>query len=297
MRFLTIITLLYFSTAAVAENEGNAKNLNADIRNNSSISILTYNAFLRAPSWIFFRDRQTWRTKYIPDGLRGYDVVVLQEAFSNRHRKAIIEALEDEYPYQSKILGVNEFFSYNGGVIILSRWPILSEAQTVFTPCDGSDCMVKKGVVYTKINKLGKNYHLFGLHLQAQVEYADARIAQFPEVRDFIERQNIPEDEPLLIAGDFNVNYYTKDEDGEFDALVRMLNVRFQDGQPEATYSSATNSIVEDQIRERVDYVLYSNAHLQPSSAINQVICIREGDRDLSDHHGVVGRFDFGQVE
>ena len=269
----------------------------ANDHQDDSMTILTYNIFLRSPSWLFFRDEHDWRARHVAGRLRGYDAVVLQEAFSNRHRMQIVEALTDEYPYRSRVLGVDKFLKYNGGVIILSRWPILSESQTEFTVCEGSDCLVSKGVVYARLEKLGRIYHLFGLHLKAQIEFDGARLAQLPEVRKFVDLQNVPSDEPLLIAGDFNINFFSNEEDGEYAAAVSVLNVQSPESSSEATYASESNSMISDPVNERLDYVFFSNDHLKPSSAVSEVVYIRQGDKDLSDHHGVVGRFQFGQVQ
>jgi endonuclease/exonuclease/phosphatase family metal-dependent hydrolase len=177
--------------------------------------VLTYNVFLRAPTWMF-HNQHTWRAERIPPYLVGYDAVVLQEAFSYKHRQMILDALRDEYPYHSRILGEDEFMSYNGGVIIVSRWPIATQDQVEFDVCDGSDCMVKKGVVYTAIDKPGLPVNLFGLHLQAEKKYSPARVRQFPQIRRFIEKQNIASDEPVIVAGDFNVDYFSNALDNEF---------------------------------------------------------------------------------
>ena len=282
VKYVSIVACLYVSTPLMA----------ADHQDAHTIAVLTYNVFLRSPTWVFW-DRHDWRVRHIPARLRGFDAVVLQEAFSNRHRTQIIEAVKDEYPYHSKILGEDEFLKHNGGVIILSRWPILTEAQAEFTVCEGSDCLVKKGVVYTKFEKHGQTYHLFGLHLQAQVEFADTRLAQLPEVRKFIDLQNVPKYEPLLIAGDFNIDYFSNDTDGEYEAAVRVLNIQFDEVEPEASYASATNSLVGATVNERLDYVFFSNDHLKPSSLVSEIVYMREDGEDLSDHHGVVGRLRF----
>lgn len=238
-----------------------------------------------------FRDDHDMRARFIPALLKGYDAVVLQEAFSDDHRDRILAALVDEYPHNTGQFGPNEFFSHNGGIIILSKWPIVRKARLIFDGCEGSDCMVKKGVAYVELVSDGVALHLFGLHLQAQQEYAASRVAQFPQVRQFIEAQDIDASELVLVAGDFNVDYFARSRDGEFDMLTESLGLVLPERAPAASYDHLTNSYVTDPVSERLDYIFYSARHLVPTQASNKVLHFREAGMDLSDHHPVVGRF------
>jgi endonuclease/exonuclease/phosphatase family metal-dependent hydrolase len=262
----------------------------------ADFSVLSYNVFLRAPTWIF-HDEHDWRTQHMPSFLSGYDAVVLQEAFSEQHRNALLIALETEYPYNSGILGEDEFLSFNGGVIILSRWPILKIDQVVFEGCDGSDCMVKKGVVYTAIEKQGERIHLFGLHLQAQKEYAQARVRQFPQLQRFILQQRIPQSELVLVAGDFNVDYFSNGTDHEFSQLTSMYSLVLPENSPAPSYDHASNTLVDEPVAERLDYIFYSGEHLVPLRASNEVLQFRQEKLDLSDHHPVAGHFTIGPLK
>lgn len=259
----------------------------------TDFSVLSYNVFLRAPTWVF-HDEHDWRTERIPYFLRGYDAVVLQEAFSEQHRNLIVKALKAEYPYNSGILGEDEFLSFNGGVIILSRWPILEMDEIVFKGCDGSDCMVKKGVVYTAIEKQGERIHLFGLHLQAQKEHAQARVGQFPQLQRFMLQQRIPQSELVLVAGDFNVDYFSNDTNGEFSQLSSISSLILPENSPAPSYDHASNTLVDESVAERLDYIFYSAEHLVPLTASNEVLHFRQEKLDLSDHHPVAGHFNTG---
>ncbi len=124
------------------------------------LKVLTYNLFMRAPTF-FFWNRQGRRARLLPDQLHGYDVIVLQEAFSNIHRRMILQALEREYPYQTRILGRDRRFRQDGGVVIISRWPIMSEDQRLFGKrCAGFDCWAQKGCVYARIDVEERPCHI-----------------------------------------------------------------------------------------------------------------------------------------
>lgn len=260
----------------------------------TEFSVISYNVFLRSPTWIFHNNHD-WRTEHIPEFLQGYDAVVLQEAFSEPHRESLLSSLSSEYPYNSGVLGEDGFLTYNGGVIILSRWPIQDSEQLLFEGCEGSDCIVQKGVIYTAIRKNSETVHLFGLHMQAQPEYAATRRAQFPQMQRFIDRQTIPSSDLVLVAGDFNVDYFANNSNGEFSLLTGPTSLVLAEIAPAPSYDSKSNSLVEEPATERLDYVFYSARHLTPTQASNKVLHFRKNGGDLSDHHAVAGHFKIGE--
>lgn len=301
--FLSLTALLQLSFAA---------SILAD-----EFDVLSYNIFMRP----IFQDGQKLRAAYLATQLGGFDAIVFQEAYDDRIRDFLLAHLKNEYPYSTRTLGENRAFGEDGGVIILSRWPIVRESQRVFTDgepsgercpgpdcCAGSDCYADKGVVYAVIDKTGQCYHLLGTHVQAWRENEALRNEQFRFIRDFIASHRIPKDEPVIIAGDMNVNRY---DEKRFADMRRLLNAE----QPPLRATSAAadgaaytfdgpgNDLNDNEgVRVYVDYVLYSLDHAQPTEAFNQVRIIRAPEpwrqyfwqdwhRDLSDHYAVLGHF------
>ena len=136
--------------------------------------------------------------------------------------------------------------------------------------------------------------HLFGLHLQAEVEYGATRLHQIDQLKQFVDSLAIPRNEPVLIAGDFNVDFYSNPDNHEFDYVRRTLNLGFSDAEPEPSFHSDSNSLLVEPYRQRLDYVFYLKDYLNPINAENQVKFIRHNKEDLSDHHAVLGTFRFG---
>lgn len=259
--------------------------------------LLTYNVFLRAPTFLF-RDAHDERVALLAGQLDGYDAIVLQEAFSDRHRERIVTELADQYPYRTRVLGRDGLIRQDGGVVILSRWPIEHEDQRLFgDACAGTDCLAQKGVLYARIEKAGRRYHLFGLHAQADPSRASVRERQLRIVNEFVANQRIPRDQPVLIGGDVNVDLLTDAQSDEYSRMIEMLDVAhppLAHGTEELpTWDAATNSMLDGPARGHLDYVLYSRAHLKPVWSVNEVRFVREGGRDLSDHHAVYGGFGF----
>ena len=71
------------------------------------------------------------RYDIIPEHVSGYDVLALQEVFANG-RGAFLRELAKEYPYHTEMLDKKGANIHDGGVIIVSRYPIVNQAQYVF---------------------------------------------------------------------------------------------------------------------------------------------------------------------
>ena len=81
---------------------------------------------------------------------------------------------QEGYPYATSILHDPDPFTslLNGGVMIVSKWPIVREAQHIYRDaCHYSDCLAAKGVKYARVNKtignLSKIFNIFATHMQA----------------------------------------------------------------------------------------------------------------------------------
>lgn len=295
------------------------------------LDLLAYNTWLRPTNMI--SDAQAQRAAEMPACLGGYDVVVLNEAFDIPLVKRLLGDLAGEYPHQTDVLGRRalpwpfgqKMKVWNGGVVILSKWPIEASSSRSFQGYLGPvDWWSDKGCLYARINKRGRRYHVIGTHSQASpenyvrwgygllnrdaVEELDhCRIANFEITRRFIDLLDIPKTEPVLIAGDLNTDRI-KDRPA-YHLMLDKLGARFPDslkGHP-YTYDSPTNPFVEEKGRGWLDYVLWARSHLAPESSEAAVRLIRSetgwrrhplGEKywDLSDHHAVAGRFTFPKI-
>jgi endonuclease/exonuclease/phosphatase family metal-dependent hydrolase len=256
------------------------------------LDVLTYNVALLP--WVAAQTRQADRAALMARHLVGYDVVVLQELFDDRLALPLLRELEAAYPYRGERVGRDGArglpWRQDGGVVILSRWPIEREAQMTFDGvCSGSDCLADKGVAYVAVVKGDRRYHVFGTHAQSihGFDVARVRAAQFALMRAFVDAQAIPADEPVILAGDFNVDAYTPELD---DMLARLRAVRPPiRGAGRFTWDAAENGWVHGS-SHWFDYVLYAADHAAPVEAWNLVVPLREGGLDLSDHFAVWGR-------
>jgi endonuclease/exonuclease/phosphatase family metal-dependent hydrolase len=108
-----------------------------------------------------------------------------------------------------------------GGVRVFSRLPILERHQHVYAAAQPGtwDNWANKGCVLVKLWAGESPLWVAATHLQADqspvpaAETHAVRLAQLAEIRELVTAR-VPADQQVLIAGDLNVEYYSKDADG-----------------------------------------------------------------------------------
>jgi len=155
------------------------------------------------------------------------DVIVLTEVMSNRAAKEISRL--DEFPHQTPRLGNDcddlHFNSLvgckqillNGGVKIISKFPILSTDGLIFSNRTTGEQLVNKGALRVRLRapETGVVFNVIGTHMQAtdsslqktSSSSAGIRLLQMREIVDWISTLGIPASEAIFIAGDFNVEF------------------------------------------------------------------------------------------
>ncbi|MFH7596309.1 sphingomyelin phosphodiesterase [Streptomyces racemochromogenes] len=287
------------------------------------LSVLTYNTFLMStnlyPNW-----GQDHRAAEIPKAsfFQGHDVVVLQEAFDNGASDALKANASAQYPYQTPVVGRSKSGwdatggSYSsttpedGGVTVLSKWPIVRKEQVVYKDACGADWWSNKGFAYVVLDVNGTRVHVVGTHAQSTDpgcgagEAAQMRSRQFKAMDAFLDAKNIPAGEQVIVAGDMNVD----SRSAEYSSMLNDLDLAPADARTGHPYSfdTALNSITNYRYptdpREDLDYVLYRKGNARPAGWENNVV--REQSTpwtvtswgksytytNLSDHYPVVGR-------
>ena len=117
--------------------------------------------------------------------------------------------------------------------------------------CSGADCLAAKGVKYARIIKTDsvnrtKIFNIFATHMQAWYTADDKadRTKQAQQLKAFIDSQQIPAGEPVLISGDFNTDWVRYP--GELATLIGTLNATVPTLTGDSTFSSdpSTNLLV-----------------------------------------------------
>ncbi|MGW3557010.1 sphingomyelin phosphodiesterase [Streptomyces sp. NPDC000963] len=286
------------------------------------LKVLTYNTFVFSktlyPNW-----GQDHRAKAIPAApfFQGQDVVVLQEAFDNSASDALKANAAGQYPHQTPVVGRSRSGwdatggSYSattpedGGVTILSKWPIVRKEQYVYKDACGADWWSNKGFAYAVLDVNGSRVHVLGTHAQSTDpgcsagEAAQTRSRQFKAIDAFLDAKKIPAGEQVIVAGDMNVDSHTP----EYDTMLADAGLVGADARTGHPYSFDTelNSIASerypDDPREDLDYVLYRAGNARPAGWTNHVVLEKSAPwtvssrgtsysySNLSDHYPVTG--------
>ncbi|WP_133405629.1 sphingomyelin phosphodiesterase [Parashewanella tropica] len=261
----------------------------------NKLSILTYNLWGTS---IYGAKKVSTRFAEMPKYFHNYDVLAFEEQFDVAPTQALHKALKSEYPYQTTKLKKADK-PLQAGIYLLSRYPILKQASMIYNACNGLQCLTSKGVIYVEIIKNGQKYHIFDTHTQSGTSAKDvqARMQQVVELETFIKSQQVPDKEPIIISGDFNIDMIHEQEN--YTDMLTLLNVTHPDstGYP-LTYDKDVNKWSDDE-HSYVDYLMYDNAHLLPISSSLNVIEPRSTIAplwnywDLSDHFAVEGVFEY----
>ncbi|MBM7585503.1 phospholipase C [Bacillus pakistanensis] len=255
------------------------------------------------------------------DYIKGQDVVILNEVFDNEASNKLLNGLENDYPYQTPVLGRSTSnwdetlgsYSYttpeDGGAAIVSKWPIVEKIQYVYKDGCGADWLANKGFVYVKINKNGHFYHVIGTHMQSEDERcsdgeaASVRKAQMDEISGFIDQKDIPASEVVYIGGDLNVIKGTP----EYSSMLKDLNVNAPTAYTgfTSTWDPDTNGIAGynyPQLEPQyLDYIFVEKSHKQPSNWYINAMNIKSPEwsvtsfgktytyNEYSDHYPVAG--------
>lgn len=286
------------------------------------LSVLTYNTFLMSknlyPNW-----GQDQRASEIPKAsfFQGHDVVVLQEAFDNGASDALKANAAAQYPYQTPVVGRSKSGwdatggSYSsttpedGGVTVLSKWPIVRKEQVVYKDACGADWWSNKGFAYVVLDVNGTKVHVVGTHAQSTDpgcgagEAAEMRARQFRAIDSFLDAKNIPAAEQVIVTGDMNVDSRSP----EYASMLANADLAGADSRTGHPYSfdTALNSIANYRYptdpREDLDYVLYRKGNARPANWNNNVVKEQSAPwtvsswgtsytyTNLSDHYPVTG--------
>ena len=228
--------------------------------------VLQYNIQLDNKSYI--REGVDVRAAAIPVALAANpqlalaDAITFCEAFDDKSRKILIQGLQKlGWQYVTDVVHKKIEVS-NGGIFIASRHPIVASAQVVYTGAIGTDALASKGVMYARIQKgdggsrsftsskpspeKTKIYNVFATHLQAwDTEEAGAvRLDELHQMSDFVQSQGIATDEPVIFAGDFNINLYTNPD--QYASMLNILDAEapVRVGPQKYTSDPSTNALV-----------------------------------------------------
>ena len=178
-----------------------------------SLNVLSYNFYCR-PRQIF-KDSQLDRARKFAERLEAYeiangdiDVLLLQEIFDNKVHKILKKSLR-KMGFIFRTKRIDTWNRMNGGGLIYSKWPITTTDNFMFKKAYIFNAPAAKGANYARILKENKIFHFINVHLDSFD--AEFRSIQMKGIKNWLGKKNIPEEEPIIIGGDYNIDLY-KDE-------------------------------------------------------------------------------------
>ncbi|UOG33532.1 sphingomyelin phosphodiesterase [Leptospira noguchii] len=235
------------SRSTSAERMGSTK---SDPTNNDELGVKILNYNLSMPSTKYFTTKhwgQEERAKLLLNSqhIQLQDVIVLEGVVNENSQKILSDGLRYQYPYQTSVLGAGrenwnntlggDFFGTswlrdNGGIMILSKWPIEEKIQYIYENGMGRSYFPQpvQGFLYVKLNKHGQLIHVIGArvisgnfstlsHLPAK----DIRKTQYSEIKNFINMKDISKNEMVFIVGNFG----TEKGSNEYKEMLSILRV------------------------------------------------------------------------
>jgi len=204
-----------------------------------AVRILSYNMFLRPALVNLFtgmRDGSVCRAPRLGAKLKRmlYDVVALQETQHQEGLQLLLNKVGDRYPY--RILAKPEAFAWSdtrvvdGGVSLLSRYPIEFWTAVPYSACTGIDCLARKGFIHAVLRLSPRlSLNVIATHAQSgsRKEAQDVRTEQFKQLAEYLKTSEIIERWPTVITGDLNVDGLILDPTTreEYQAMTETLTL------------------------------------------------------------------------
>lgn len=279
-----------------------------------TLTVLTFNILQLQFKGSRRRARLALRAIQQPDP----DVIVLNEAFNGTARRLVSRLRASGYhctPYLGGFGGGWTAVSgrrrglrrlIGGGVYVLSRLPIEAEYQHIYRNIRSrtTEVFSNKGAVLVKLHPHGEPLWVAATHLHADERgnCHPERLAQLAEIRALV-AATVPSGEPVVLAGDLNVEFYDADgrpgaDQAEADRAVGG-RIAPQERIHDFTFDGTLNALAHKDsadYRNVLDYVgvLQSRG---PAVSITTTTLGFEPGHEASDHFPVLAAVTLLPVE
>jgi endonuclease/exonuclease/phosphatase family metal-dependent hydrolase len=262
--------------------------MNSQASNIDEIKMLTYNVFMRPP--LIHSNKGDFKnerlTVFIEQFLHLFDIVCLQEMFCTGTMRCNVlkkAATTIGLKYSAHIgTSYRKARLVDGGIMILSRYPIVEVDRIYYTKAAQSDALSAKGVLSALI-QIKPDVQLLVITTHLQAEYPgksslDVQASQLMELKNFlVDKQKQYPNVPMVLCGDFNIGRYPhvdKPVEGHFP--YHLLSILSWEKTPEYAHELLQKWLHEKKIYPEMCLQRdYSN--IQPSN----VSCWADNWRDL----------------
>ena len=220
------------------------------------------------------------------------DIVVFQEAFDPKADRILRKALKQKYPYMIGPVNKKAGFKINGGVLVMSKYPIKQIATVQYSKCTDFDCWARKGVLLVEVNDGQRVYQIAGTHMNGGGSL-ELKTTQYQEMGALVKQYAKP-GIPQFLVGDYNTSNFDKPF---YNSMISQLDA--EDG-PITGLLQCTNDHLNNDMepyfdvkeRDIIDYILYRPNGVRPQAMQRTIhqYCNQwsKQNQDLSDHYALL---------
>ena len=221
----------------------------------TTFKLLSYNIYGLHPILLnsnFKKKNPKNRIETIFEESKFFDIILLQENwfYNDMIQRIMIDHQILISEKTNFFIKKNNYRSSGLNIALSNDFDIIHNEHILFSDCNGylsnfNDCFASKGFIYTLISIDDYKINLYVTHLDAGYNIGDVRSReiQLKEISNHI--SNIKNKYPMIISGDFNINYYTHAEIIDNFVVKNNLNILRWDKKIE------TN--------EMIDYIFYKS--------------------------------------
>lgn len=231
------------------------------------------------------------------------DVVGLCEVFADDERETIRTSVQHLYPFFKEGPDEEDLES-DGGLLLLSKHPILNSHDIIYRDCAGWDCYANKGAIHIRVQPPNSPtpYDIFYSHMQDidQEDGEQTLYKQLTSLNGMIHAFAEP-NFPTFIFGDLNI---PGENPGHYDQLIGRLGNPVDcwliAGSPPAsgfTFASNNNFYKDDDDNPnqnlRLDFILMKpGLKFIPILNSIEILKFTHRQRFISDHFGLRSKFE-----
>ena len=259
--------------------------ISTSLQSQTNFRILSYNTYLLPR---LFGNTVIKRSALIAEYLynSNSDIITLQEVFDKKALRIILNKLSIKYPYYIKpIKKDSNLFKISNGLLILSRYPILSYDSYRYKNICGSDAFAEKGIIKINVRINNLIISIYDTHLNSgyDTKFNKIREKEYDEIKNFIKNDS----DINILCGDFNTY---KSDTIAYKYMIDNLDLKDYDFNHN-TYSKNENSLAKDNENDIIDYIftqknndkmILTHSIDKPKEIFNNKL------NDLSDHFPVI---------
>jgi exonuclease III len=244
------------------------------------LKIISYN-ISALPKWFNLNGNPLKRIEEIIDLLikNDADVICLQEVFDIKIKNRIAqELLKYDFHYKPS----NSMFCLSSGLMILSKYRIISKGFEAYNNYSGEDSLTEKGILYITIKINNTVYTILNTHLNANAIFSlyrrcvRTREKQMHQLLEFIKNRDANRDN-IILCGDFNIDLY------DYQNMFNKLNNIYKFNISSINFINNTKLITFSKSNKQLDYIFYFYNTPKHISFNYELI-----KSDLSDHYPII---------